>query len=691
MQTRRLVIFMVAGMALIFGWQLFINSMYQRHPDWKKPGSATTQPVGSPAMSGSATNPAGMNPTATTNPAVATSGPTSGPTTAMMPLTAAPGGPRTVEIGSAKADDAGFRMAITLTSQGAGIEGVVLNKFTRTVSRADRYDYQRPLTTGAGAFVALATRSVEVDGVTTDLSGVNWTVEDRPEPGVAAFHIDISDGNGPVLRIRKVYQLSARSEVGDMGYEVQVSEQLQNLTKRELSVKTTLNGPVPPVRELDTSDDRQIVAAYNGEGRLKVTSHLLNDFKPELAEIDLTKQKDKAYPLVWFGASSVYFDAIVRPIPSVEGAASADYVAKVTATSLNPSAKPEDRLIGTTMTTQAFSLAGGGEQVVPLRVFFGPKTRALLQSNYYATFPVGYDQTLDTLNSGCANYCTVGPLISGLVWMLRAFYFVFRDWGLAIIGLVLVVRLVLHPITKKSQVNMAKMGKFGPEIERLKKKHGENKEDLNKAMMQFYKEHGFTPILGCLPMFLQMPIWIALWSALQNTFELRHANFLYGLTWIKDLSHPDRLMYFPDSGFSLIFLHIDALNVLPILMAGVFWLQQKYMPKAATATKEQESQQKMMQWMTLLFPLFLYNSPSGLNLYILTSTTIGIFESKRIRDHIKEREEAEKDGRVIVEARPTRGARRGDGGVATAEVKKGGIGGWLADLQAKAEEMRRKK
>src|SRR5437870_6620714 len=93
---------------------------------------------------------------------------------------------------------------------------------------------------------------------------------------------------------------------------------------------------------------------------------------------------------------------------------------------------------------------------------------------------------------------------------------------------------------------MMKMSKMGPEMEKLKKKYGDNKDELNKAMMQLYKEQGFTPILGCLPMFLQMPIWIALWSALQSTFELRHAGFLrFGpvhLTWISDLSQPDHLI-----------------------------------------------------------------------------------------------------------------------------------------------------
>ena len=96
-----------------------------------------------------------------------------------------------------------------------------------------------------------------------------------------------------------------------------------------------------------------------------------------------------------------------------------------------------------------------------------------------------------------------------------------------------------------------------------------------------------------------------------------------------------------------------------------------------------------MQWLSLLFPVFLYNGPSGLNLYILTSTTIGIIESKRIRDHIKEREEAEKAGKVIVDVKPTRQQKKKDSRDKEEPKKKTGLAGLLAGLQDKAEQIRR--
>jgi len=238
---------------------------------------------------------------------------------------------------------------------------------------------------------------------------------------------------------------------------------------------------------------------------------------------------------------------------------------------------------------------------------------------------------------------------------------------------------------------------MGPEIERLKAKHGDNKDELNKAMMQFYKEQGVTPILGCLPMFLQMPIWIALYSSLQSTFELRQSPFLmffgHHLTWIKDLAHPDRLFYFPNNPINLYFFHLDAINVLPIFLGIVSWIQAKVMrsQQPPASTPEQAQQQKMMQWMTLMLPVILYNGPAGLNLYIMTSTTFGIIESKIIRQHIKEREAAEKAGVVIVDNPPDDlpppGSVRRKNNKPDEPPKSGGIAGWITKLQQKAEEM----
>jgi membrane protein insertase Oxa1/YidC/SpoIIIJ len=135
---------------------------------------------------------------------------------------------------------------------------------------------------------------------------------------------------------------------------------------------------------------------------------------------------------------------------------------------------------------------------------------------------------------------------------------------------------------------------------------------------------------------------------------------------------------------------MSGINVLPVLMAVVTFMNQKFlMPPPAVQTKEQEQQRKMMVYTSLLFPLMFYAVPSGLNLYYLTSTGLGIGESWLIRKHIKEREAMEKAGKEFVEVGKATRANRSKKYESAPVEKKRGIGAWFADLQAKAEEMRR--
>ena len=194
---------------------------------------------------------------------------------------------------------------------------------------------------------------------------------------------------------------------------------------------------------------------------------------------------------------------------------------------------------------------------------------------------------------------------------------------------------------------MAKMSKLAPRAEEIKKKYGNNKTEMNKQMMALYKEQGASPIMGFLPMLLQMPIWIALWSAVNASVDLRGEGMLP--FWITDLSMPDAL--FPLNIPLPFFGTIESFNLLPLLMGVAFYAQQKMMPiqAAAAANPQMAQQQKMMQvMMPILFPLMLYTVPSGVNLYIMTSTFAGVVEQKIIRKHIKEKEEADAVGLVAV-------------------------------------------
>jgi YidC/Oxa1 family membrane protein insertase len=224
-------------------------------------------------------------------------------------------------------------------------------------------------------------------------------------------------------------------------------------------------------------------------------------------------------------------------------------------------------------------------------------------------------------------------------------YVTLGNYGVAIMLLVILVRLALHPLTRYSQVNMARFQKqlkdIKPELDKIKKKY--KGTELREEQMKLYKEKNVNQLagmLGCLPMLLQMPIWIALYSGLAADIHLRHAAFIPG--WINDLSMPDTLMRFVVPfhiwilGYTRNGVNWLPINPLPILLGIAFFFQMRYQMKSqpAPADEQQAQMQKLSQYSILLFPLFLYNEPSGLNLYICASTAGGLLDTWLVRKQL---------------------------------------------------------
>jgi YidC/Oxa1 family membrane protein insertase len=286
-------------------------------------------------------------------------------------------------------------------------------------------------------------------------------------------------------------------------------------------------------------------------------------------------------------------------------------------------------------------------------IYAGPLDRHILTDDvrYSALSLKGL--ILYQISAMCA-FCTFQWLAILLLNFLSLVDVIALDWGVAIILLVVVVRALLHPLTKKSQINMQRFGKqmqvLKPEIEKLQKKYGDDPKRMQQEQMRLWKENGVNPLqmLGCLPMFLQMPIWIALYAMLYLAFDLRQEPAFYGIfqqftggSWrfLADLSAADHFLGEFDTPRQFLLWNVTGINVLPLLMGVIFFIQQKYMspPPSPTMTKEQINQQRIMKvMMVVMFPLMLYSAPSGLTLYILTSSTIGIIESKYVRAHINE-------------------------------------------------------
>jgi YidC/Oxa1 family membrane protein insertase len=188
-----------------------------------------------------------------------------------------------------------------------------------------------------------------------------------------------------------------------------------------------------------------------------------------------------------------------------------------------------------------------------------------------------------------------------------------RNWGWAIALLSLIVFILLLPLTAKQIRSMKEMQALQPKIEALREAYKDNPQKLNKETMELYREHKVNPFGGCLTMFLQIPIFIALYQALMRSIYLKGESFF----WIKDLSLPDRLLILPTT------LPVlgNEINILPILMAiGMFIQQRLTLVGASGAAKEQQKLMSML--MPLLFGAFFYHMPAGLVLYWFINSSL---------------------------------------------------------------------
>ena len=243
-------------------------------------------------------------------------------------------------------------------------------------------------------------------------------------------------------------------------------------------------------------------------------------------------------------------------------------------------------------------------------IYVGPSKMSVLKE-----FGFEFDETV--------NYGFFGWIAKAMLSAMGIFFIVVHNWGMSIICLSVFLNIILFPLSMQSFKSMKKMQELQPQIAKLKAQCKDNSQKLNKETLELYKKYKINPLSGCIPLILQMPIFIALYQALIKSIDLRGASFL----WIKDLSAPDAV----GIPFTLPLIG-NAINILPILMIIGMVVQQKISTKTSVAvTPEQKQQQKMMLIiMPVMFGFIFYNMPSGLVLYWLVNTVLTIFEQSMI-------------------------------------------------------------
>jgi len=609
---------------------------------------------------------------------------------------------RSFEIGSGPNDGADanqpespFRMRLVASNLGAGIESATLTDHAAKLKHPDRYALISPVTSAGGAaYRALSIEKINIEGTDVTLLDKKWQSE-GPQPCTTKsgedgtelkFWMEIEDAGAPALRLERTFQLPKQSKASGR-HDLNSALTIQNLSSKPYRVVATFRGGVgvASLREVDDvvldagEDAGDGVVAGTRKQRLEAARKA-----PEPIKLFSLTPSEPNRRLSWSAIGNTYFTCTVSMVGD-DGRSPAGYIAEASA--LDADGDPATHLdVVQRFVTKPVSLAPSSTVNFNASVFLGEKDGHAFRNvpeyrdrNYYYQIAQGF------------GICTFSWLVELMIMLLNGLFKVVRDFGVAIIILVLVVRTLLHPITKKGQVNMVRMQhqmtELAPKIEELKKKYANDKARLNQEMMKL-NINPAGQLMTCLPMFIQMPIWVALYLSLSNNILMRHEPFLF--TWVRDLTAPDALIPF-STAFIVPFFgwKIASFNLLPILVSVFMYIQQKTQPKPKpnpNMTEQQRQQQEMMQTMipimSVMMLFIFYNMPSGLCLYVMFSSLFGWIEQVRIRAHIREREEA---GTLLKPARAVVAPVNAD----ARPARKGFLAGWMERMQKAAEEAQR--
>ncbi len=371
------------------------------------------------------------------------------------------------------------------------------------------------------------------------------------------------------VTIEKTYIFSPDSYM--IGLDVTVKNGSDRIVQDKLYV--ALTGSVP--------NDKRV---YGFEG----PSAFIND---DLEEVDIDDIADKnTYTgnLKWIALQDRYFITSIIPAHAQE-ASMRLYVR-------------EDKIIESQYLNPVSDIRPGTQQTYQYSLFFGPKSMQILGE-------VGHDL------SKALNFGFFDILAKPCVWLMNKLYSVIPNYGIAIIILTLLIKIVLWPLGSKSYKSMSEMKKIQPLMKEIREKHKNDKKKMNEEVMGLYRTYKINPLGGCLPMVVQLPVFFALYRMLYQAIELRHAPFFL---WIADLSAPDRLFRFPID-------HIPFMEppygipVLTLIMGASMLLQQKMSPPMGDP-----AQAKMMMFMPVIFTVIFINFSSGLVLYWLTNNLLSI-------------------------------------------------------------------
>ncbi|MBI4027510.1 MAG: membrane protein insertase YidC [Verrucomicrobia bacterium] len=366
-------------------------------------------------------------------------------------------------------------------------------------------------------------------------------------------------------------------------------------TGRAATTGTTLRvtlGMAGPMNASDT--DEYIGIAFHGGD--KTRHEMLAGLRKQVEK--QKKPFEKTQPIDWAAVNNQYFTILTtpsEPFAAIQG---------------EPCALPhvggrhndgDKQLHGVVaiMISQPVQLAAGAATNWTFSVYAGPKEYKRLSA-----LGLTQNQVLD--------FGMLEIFCKALLWMMTIFHGVFHNWGVAIIAVTVVVKVVFWPLTAISTKSMKQMQALAPKLNALKEKYKDDPRRQGEEMMKLQREYGINPVAGCLPMLVQMPIFIAFYYMLRTAIELRGASFL----WIHDLSVADTVAHLPVLDFPV--------NLMPLIMAVTMIWQTRITPQAPNT----DPAMKMMMWFMPAVVLFVcYTFSSGLSLYWTVQNLLSILQT----------------------------------------------------------------
>lgn len=543
--------------------------------------------------------------------------------------------PQELVLGST-AKDSGYRLLAQLTQDGAGVEVIELShhEAEREKARKDR----KPLKivqSGDGVAPSFALESLtvrdaankgEVDGTTYVLDSLRWEVV-RQDGHAARKVLD------PQTKAEIAQEVVFRAKVGNPAITVTKTIRLRKATDGlELSLEFEsptadrlvvyrLDGPrgLPIEGEWYTSMFREVMI-----GSAKGTTTQIETI---VASEVVNKQADPVsygtLPIKFAGVENQYFAVFFAPDPPPDSEKSRVDDETIATVVIENAKEKQKSDVSVKMTSREVKVGPGLAVTHKFRIFAGAKTVDEL-APYGAEELASYRRTAWYFRIPLAStmaQSVISPLLDKIYALTFAVAALFGgkrgSYGVAIILLTITVRMILFPLSRKQAIAAKKMQDLQPKMQEIREKYKDDKEKLTKEQFALFKANKVNPMGGCVLALIQLPIFVGLWQALNNSVKLRHAAFL----WIDNLSAPDMLFRFPGD---VPFLG-PYFNLLPFAVVALMLVQMKLFTPPAT-TPEQEMSQKMMKVMMVFMSFMFYKVPSGLGIYFITSSTWAICE-----------------------------------------------------------------